>query len=661
MTKTLRILHIENNNDDAELLQKHLEKEGYTLIYKRINNQQLLLLSISENTWNVIISDYTINDFSAKQALQIIKEKNIDIPFILLSGAVGETNAVAMMKYGANDYIMKDNLLRIGPAIEREIIEQKNRAERHKAKTQLAESELRYQEMVNMLPQIVFELDNEGFLKIVNKAAYLITGYTPNDLSKGINVFQLVPPSEHAKLHENLFNLLKGIPSSGKEYMLLRKDGICIPSLIYSSPIMHNNTCKGVRGIVIDITERKIIEEKLKQSQNELKQQNEAYLALNAELKQAINKAEGSDRLKSAFLANMSHEIRTPMNAIIGFSELLKDPDSTPDKNEMYINIINTNCHQLLNIITDIIDISKIEAGQIAINNTDVNINNVCNEIYNIFKAQAIRKKLTFTKNYPENTNISIITDEGKFIQILTNLLGNAFKFTCEGSINLAYEVTPTEVIFSVSDTGIGIHPNHHQIIFERFRQVENGSSRQYGGTGLGLSITKALVEILGGKIWLNSSPSGGSCFYFSLPYYITTNTNIPLLNNSNYIYKNLWSNYSILVAEDEIDNYSLLFEILEPTGITIYYAANGFEAVNMFKQHNNISIILMDIKMPEMNGYDATRLIKSINTQVPIIALTAYALSEDHNLAIEAGCNEFLTKPFNRKVLLDTIYKYLP
>lgn len=377
------------------------------------------------------------------------------------------------------------------------------------------------------------------------------------------------------------------------------------------------------------------------------------------ELLYAKEKAEESDRLKSAFLANMSHEIRTPMNGIVGFAQLLNKKLKKDPKIRRYTDIILNNSRQLLSIIEDIIDLSKIESGQMLIQNDELNINNVMSDLYLQYSEYLKHTdiKLELYKGLNDD-DACMFVDEGKFKQIMVNFLDNAVKFTDKGSINFGYHKKLNEIEFYVKDTGIGISKENQEVIFERFRQAENDLNRSYDGTGLGLAICKSLVEMCGGKIWLESEVDKGTKFYFNLPYMpaqcITKEVEEKIANPE----INLKGN-NVLIAEDEMNNFFFLKEILEPDGFNIYHAKDGEEAVELFKS-NKINLVFMDIKMPRLNGYEATKIIKEMNPDIPVIAQTAYALRKDREKALKAGCDDYLSKPINDEDVLKIVKKYL-
>jgi len=416
----------------------------------------------------------------------------------------------------------------------------------------------------------------------------------------------------------------------------------------------------GVEGSLRDVTERFVTEEKLKATGKLLLKQNKQYIRLNEELKKAKEKAEESDRLKTAFLANMSHEIRTPMNGIMGFSMMLADPDLTKAERDSYVKIVNSSCDQLLHIINDIIDISKIEAGQIDLYETTFDLNLLLSEILS-FHSESVREKgielLAVPLSGFHDSEIIIKSDRTKLRQILDNLISNAIKFTWSGKVTLRCTLDGDYLLFEVEDTGIGIQKEHQEAVFQRFFQAENSLSRAQSGTGLGLSITKANVELMGGKIWLRSEPGKGSVFFFSVPYnkFISIEkTSIPVQGiDFSGIHP------TVLVVEDEEINRLYIAEILKKVTTTVF-AKTGMEALEKLDAHPDIDLILMDIKLPDINGLELTRIIKAMKPDIKIVAQSAYALAGDKEKAVEAGCSGYITKPLKRDSLLDLISSHI-
>ena len=462
---------------------------------------------------------------------------------------------------------------------------------------------------------------------------------------------------------------MKGITTHIDDMEVIHPDGTKVLLEVFGCPVYNSkgDIWASLVGFH-DITERKKAEVALRESEFTLKEKNEEYLALNEELTEsnqriaAINrdlilarqKAEESDKLKSAFLANMSHEIRTPMNAIIGFSEMLLNPNLPNERKDFFAQILNTACHQLLSVVEDVIDISKIETGQMDVHLGDTQINQTLSRVKEIFLPQANSNGVQITvSNFFADGGDSIITDANKLNQVLTNLVSNAVKFTENGTIHISYSIKNGMVEFSIADTGVGIDKQHHDLIFERFRQVEMGSTRQYGGTGLGLPISKSFIEMLGGYIWLESELGKGTTFFFTIPF--KPNYKEEVSKTAEDMEFN-FAGKKILIAEDEEANFLYINELIEETGATIIRASNGQEAMDIFFADNSVSIILMDIKMPMVGGIEVTVAIRQRNTSIPIIALTAYAMSGDREKCLSAGCNKYLSKPVRRNELLRAI-----
>lgn len=382
------------------------------------------------------------------------------------------------------------------------------------------------------------------------------------------------------------------------------------------------------------------------------------HMQYESDLVKAKEKAQESDRLKSAFLANMSHEIRTPMNHILGFINMLNDADLTEEERGEYIEIVNTSGHHLLQLINDILDIAKIEAGQMVLRKEKFNLHALLHELHASFKINPDLLEKGQVNLYLENSVLlekNITSDAGRIKQVLTNLLSNAIKFTHRGSISFGYQQDNEGTLtFFVKDTGIGVLPEARDKIFERFKQADDSDTRQYGGTGLGLSISKGLIELLGGRIYFESEVGKGSTFYFTIPNVVAKKT--PIVNPSVAGEKQ----HTILVAEDDDFNFRLLRQMIKSLNFNILRAVNGIDAVQLAATHPEIELILMDIKMPHMDGYEATRLIKAERPNLPIIAQTAHAMSGDKERTMEAGCNDYISKPLNKQTLFALIAKYI-
>ncbi|GAB1372238.1 hypothetical protein MASR1M45_23000 [Candidatus Kapaibacterium sp.] len=405
-------------------------------------------------------------------------------------------------------------------------------------------------------------------------------------------------------------------------------------------------------------------------SLKKLEQEIKIRIKTEKDLIKAKEMADSANQFKSEFLANMSHEIRTPLNSILGFSELIKNRLAEP-KNVEYINAIITSGKSLLTLINDILDLSKIEAGKIELEYQPFNLINVINEIKSIFLIKINEKGLIFKLNLQEGLPELINLDESRFRQILLNLVGNAVKFTQSGSVSISvrFESESTNrnlinLFVDIEDTGIGIPEDQQNIIFEAFRQQKGQSIKAYGGTGLGLTITKRLIEMMGGKIMLKSEVNVGSKFTITFRKVqvekIANDITESIDENfDKYIY---FSPCTILVADDIQQNRYLIHEMLADKEITILNAINGLEAIDIAIQHKP-ECILMDLKMPIMDGFEARNQLKSLSAtaQIPVVALTASAMKSEQTKAIDAGFDGFIAKPIQKKYLINELIKYLP
>jgi len=369
--------------------------------------------------------------------------------------------------------------------------------------------------------------------------------------------------------------------------------------------------------------------------------------------------AEESDRLKSAFLANMSHEIRTPMNGILGFSELLKRKNITKEKRGEYLELIDHEGRRLLNIINDIVDISKIDSKLVTIEISTCNLNSLFDEIYLKYSVSRKTPKIEFkvVKGLEDKDSV-INTDSNRLVQILSNLIENALKFTKEGIIELGYSIRSNEIIFYVKDSGLGIKIEDQEHIFGRFNQSKQHNTHD-SGSGLGLSISKGLAELLGGDVWVESEINQGSIFYVSIPYKKECFEPVEELEK-NYNSEIIKNDFKILIAEDEFIIFLFLRECLSDFNCTIIHASNGEKAINKFKQDPTIDLILMDLNMPHVNGYDALKAIRKINKEVPIIAQTGLAMSGDKEKILQAGFNDYISKPISIEILINIINKHV-
>jgi signal transduction histidine kinase len=480
----------------------------------------------------------------------------------------------------------------------------------------------------------------------------ILTAYADADtLIKAVNqggVYRyLLKPWNELELRITINNAL--------ERYQLRKENENLLNDLQNKNAELTNTNEELRATTVALKEREI----------RLKEQNEEYLSLNEELTQTVEelavakeRAEESDQLKTSFLQNMSHEIRTPMNAIIGFANMLKDPDVDNQAQKEYVDIIINSGAQLLSIVDDVLTISAIDTKQTKMHLTCFSVTDMLRELHLQFSQFAAQKSLQVIyvpKIDPACANI--VTDKTKLTQIISNLLTNAIKYTSTGYVEFGADVADNKFKIYIKDTGIGIKPEYHKIIFERFRQVAASHSGPYGGTGLGLAISKALIEMLGGSIGVESEPGIGSVFNFEIPVQIIRPEASGEGKSLNVKHEMA---INVLVAEDEYYNFLLIKKMLQNISANVYYARNGQEAIDLIKKEQSIDLILMDIKMPLVDGVEAARQIREIRNDVPIIAQTAYAAQGDRERFLNGDFNGYVSKPINIHELYSLIDKYI-
>ncbi|HAN18324.1 MAG: hypothetical protein A2X13_04510 [Bacteroidetes bacterium GWC2_33_15] len=622
---------------NSELFSKvYLEKGNYKRAIEFYKQYSTLKDSVFESLTNQQIADYRtiynnlkIENELILQERQILRQK-YQFNFILV---ILITSLVFLILLILQNRQIRKKSRRI-QSINRELDE----------RVQKKTSELRISQFsVDLAIDAIIWMKKDGRFIYANNSACNLLGYSESEILE-LSVFDIVQEFSQ-DVWQEYWNKLKKNKSYVIQLYYKTKQGSEIPveaafNIREFEGEEYNFTFSR------NITDRKIAEEKLKN---------------------AKEKAEKSDRLKSAFLANMSHEIRTPMNAITGFTNLLIDPELTYKEKQEITGLIKASSNDLLNLINDIIDISKIEADVLTINKSLHYVNEILTDMYKLF-SQDISLKIKHLELIldleQDSDRIAIYTDYARFRQILNNLLNNAIKFTEEGQISFGYRqisVGNRKLLrFFVKDTGIGITKENQVSIFDRFNRLNDERRKIYKGTGLGLAISKKLVSMLGGDIGVESDEGMGSEFYFSLPYQEMDKSVIPY--SANILEKQSidWSSKSILVVEDTPSNYILIENFLKSSKMKILWAKSGKEAIDIFKENPHIDLILMDIQLPGINGYEATKLIKAQNNSVPVIAQTAYALAGEKEYSISEGCDDYISKPIKQENLIEVLMKFL-
>jgi PAS domain S-box-containing protein len=630
-----RILYVEDNPTDFEMVKAILEEADMLEEIRQVEKKEELEQAFENFAFDLLLTDYSLPVFHGLEAIRITKERFPYKPIIMITGNLPDELAVDVIKKGAWDYVLKENVYRLIPSIEAVIERQLMVREKTQALEALKEREENYRVLAEASPYAIVVHTNGKVLYHNRKALSIFSQVESNS---EIALDDFVDPKYtqiiEKRLHELHFDI-KNIGTSQLKYNNFKNEEITFE--VTSSPVQFNKI-PAAQVIFRDISGQKKLED---------------------EIIKAKEKAEESDRLKTAFLENLSHEIRTPLNGIIGFASLLKIKEISEVEKINFLNTIEDSANLLMVIIEGLIEISKIEAGHTDIRLAEFNLNEIINELFIFFNDG------TRYKNFPillsaskgeRNEDAFIISDKSRIKQIFNNLLSNAFKFTSSGRIDFGYKYLPNDKIrFYVKDTGIGIPESAGDTIFERFRQLDNSNTRKFGGTGLGLTISRAIVNSLKGNIWYESIPDQGSTFYFEIPIKHIADGKPEERNHAKQIVYH-WNQMKVLIAEDELSNFILLKHILSKTGISITHVENGKQVLEVLKKGEKFDLLLLDIKMPVLDGIQTAKLIRQNKYKIPILAQTAYAMADDREKCLEAGCDDYLTKPIKTKELLSKI-----
>ena len=639
MIKRYRFLYVEDNPVEFEMVRAFLENADLVEAFTLVERKREFLREIRSEKYDLILTDFTLDSFHGFEVLQLAKKEIPGTPVIFITGSLPDEIAVEVIKKGAADYILLQNIFRLIPAVHSAVEKKRIQDEKNAALLRLQESEENYRILADSSPYGII-VHSEGILKYYNKKAISLFSADDSVDYYGFEILSFIHPDYHTIINERARNLYSGVSYPDfLEIILLNQKGEPITVEIASASIVYNGH-PSAQTIFRDISERKRIE---------------------TEMIEAKEKAEESDRLKTTFLENMSHEIRTPLNGIIGFSTLLKYKTLENPERLKYLEIIEQSGKHLLNIINDLIEISRIEAGHIELRIEQLNLNSLLADLYIFFSKSARMKELPveiFMHLAMHENNSYVFADSSRLKQVLINLLNNALKFTAKGRIDFGYDKPDKEYIrFFVKDTGIGIPEKSKEVVFERFRQADETTMKEFGGTGLGLTISRGLIEKMEGSIWFDSVYGEGTNFYFILPLKLFTIDDKGEEITTDISFEGLWNDKKLIIAEDEQSNYVLLKHMLKHTGIYIDRATNGQEVLDLLGDDGRgYDLILMDIKMPEMDGLQAIREIRNRNFNIPVLAQTAYAMTDDRQKCMSAGFDEYITKPIKTNELLRKI-----
>ena len=619
------------------LSEAYYQRQDYKNAIQNLKQYNVLNDSLYESLTNQKIEEYLIRYQSIKAENELIEQdkKIMQQRYQIIATFIILLTVVVFLFF----------IIRQNRAIRRKSKKIQNINKELDKRVHQKTSELRISGFsIDIAVDAIIWMKRDGEIVYVNNAACLMLGYSKTELNK-MSIFNLV-----AEFSEDVWQEYWTQLKNKKSYVIQLYYKTRMGSEIPVEVAFNFQDFEGEEFNFTysrNITERKIAEEKLKN---------------------AKEKAENSDKLKSAFLANMSHEIRTPMNAISGFINLLGDPDINEEQKKEIIELAQSSSNDLLNIVNDIIDISKIEADELIINKSLNYVNRIVAEFHkfylkdiNLLHKENVKLRMEIE---PNSDKIAIYTDLARFKQVMSNLLSNAIKFTEKGEIVIGYNMVSLGnrklLRFFVKDTGIGISKQDQDAVFDRFNQLNDNRTKDYKGTGLGLAIAKKLVNLLGGNIGLISEEGEGSDFYFTLPYQLLETSDTPINIDTYKKEQDDWSYKSILVVEDTESNYYLIENYLKSTNIQISWAKSGREALGFFNEKKQFDLVLMDIQLPGINGYEVTKLVKSYNKNIPVIAQTAYALAGEKERSIKEGCDDYISKPIKKETLTELLRKYL-
>lgn len=781
MKSELRVLIVEDSIDDTHLIVREIQRGGYHVDFERVETKETMEKALTTGRWDVILSDYSLPRFSLMGALQTLKSSRLDIPFLVVSGMVGEETAVTALKAGAHDFVLKGNLARLIPAIEREIREAEIRRSHRQA-------ESRYQLLVERLPIIVYlsPFDRIANTTYVSPQIQTILGYSPDEW---VADPQFWKTRLHPQDRERVIRIVEQSSISGQpsdmEYRMIARDGHVV-WFHDQTVLVRDERGQPIhwQGLKIDITKRKEAEAQARQSEERFSKAfraspiaisitrisdgyftdvNDSFLRilgysreevigrssmelniyknsearakliqhlleqgeirdceistrtktgeeirvlfsselieldgeahalatilditerkraeteirkLNAELEQRVKERttelERALRAKDEFLANMSHELRTPLNAILGLSESLAEQTagSLNEKQQRYVTTISESGQHLLSLINDILDLAKIESGQIVLNINEVDLKKLCQSSLRMINELAHKKNQHVSLDLDENLG-PIWVDERRLKQILVNLLSNAVKFTPENG-GLGLEVRgdwqEKKVMFTIWDNGIGISENDMKRLFRPFVQLDTGLSREVTGTGLGLALVAQMTRLHGGSVNVQSEPGMGSRFTVTLPWEpaLATDAELRLRSTGKFraIRPDVKDRPIILLVEDTREATLMITDFLEQAGYQILTARDGSSGIDQARKAHP-ALIMMDIQLPGMDGLDVIRRLRADADlrSVPILALTALAMPGDQERCLAAGATDYLAKPVNLKKLAAMIEGYL-
>jgi PAS domain S-box-containing protein len=637
MSDNLRLLIVEDSEDDAALLVRTLRRAGHHPIYQRVASAEALRQALRQQQWDLVISDYTLPHFDGLKALEIIQQSYLDIPFIIVSGTINEEMAVAAIKAGAHDYVLKDNLQRIVPAVERELGEAKMRLSKREA-----ESQVRIQRhLLDQVHTAVVAIDRQLRVIYWNRQAEKLYGWMREE-ALGQHILDLtIRPADIETARLNAVSMASGKNWEG-DVLARCKGGTERPVHTTNSPLFdEQGELLGFVSVAVDITERKRVEEERAE--------------LLAREQAAREEAEAANRAKDEFLATVSHELRTPLNAMIGWIYLLRTGKLDDRTRERALETVERNTRLQAQLIEDLLDVSRIIAGKLRLNVQPCDPESVIAAALESVRLAAESRELEL-RFHSDNFSGLVLCDPDRMQQVIWNLLANAIKFTSPGGqVIVCLRRHEGQAELSVRDTGQGISPDFLPFVFDRFRQADSTATRSHGGIGLGLSIVRHLVELHGGTVAASSKGLGqGSEFIVRLPLITQSLRTVETirredLDSAGNLRLASLDGLRVLVVEDDKDAREMLTTLLQRCRVIVESADSVAAAIHLFELHPP-DILVSDLGMPQQDGFSMIRRIRQLSPDrgglVPAIALTAYAREEDRAEALAAGFQAHLAKP---------------
>jgi PAS domain S-box-containing protein len=657
----LRVLIVEDNPDDAELIILHLTRAGFLPDWQRVESEEEYLLAL-EPLPNLILSDWNLPGFSGLRALHLLTERDLDVPFVIVSGGIGEESAIDALRNGADDYVLKDRPARLGVSVRRALVDKQLREKRQQAEKALRESEERYRSMVQILPDGVL-IHTNGKIAYANESACKILRAKNVDELIGMSPLDVIHP-DYRKIALSGIRESTGAdtPAELVEYILITLDGKQINAAVRGSPFIYLGK-PSILTVFTDITDRKRAEEEIRQLNAELEQRVEERTA---QLAVARDEAERANQAKSEFLSRMSHELRTPLNSVLGFAQLLEMDDLPPEQAQKVGRILISGRH-LLDMINEVLNITRIESGRLSLSPEPVQLRGVILESMDIVAPLAAARNLTLELTESPVNDLFVRADLQRLKQALLNLLSNAIKYNREGGqirvgcagmkADLKHPDARTLRI-SVSDSGMGIAPEHLQKIFTPFERL---GAEQTGveGVGLGLAIAKKLMEAMGGTMGVSSVLGEGSVFWLELP-----DAESPLDHTKQTDLLELETDTTrkkadLLYIEDNPANLELVKQIIEthrPT-LRLLVSNQGVPVLELARAHSP-QLILLDLDLPDIHGHEVLRQLQSDphTAAIPVIILSADTTEHQIARMKTAGARDYLTKPLDVEQFLEVV-----